>query len=35
MPDHQFTLGAHLLMWVFPLILLLLAVGLHLKREKR
>jgi hypothetical protein len=25
--EHHFTLGAHLLVWVFPLILVLTAIG--------
>ena len=32
MPDHQFALGAHLLFWVFPLCLTVLALILHFAR---
>ena len=30
MPDHGYSLGAHLLMWVFPLLLVLAAVTAHI-----
>jgi len=30
---HHFSLGAHLLLWVFPLILVILAVGVHFRRD--
>ena len=30
MDSHHFTVGAHLLLWVFPLGLVALAVALHL-----
>jgi hypothetical protein len=35
MPEFHFTLGAHLLGWVFPLFLVILAVTLHLLRGRR
>ena len=29
MVEQQFSWGAHLLMWVFPLLLVVTALGLH------
>ncbi len=33
--EHHLTLGAHLLLWVFPLAVTALAVGLHLAERRR
>lgn len=30
MDSHHLTVGAHLLLWAFPLVLVTLAVALHL-----
>ena len=35
MHDHSLTLGAHLLLWVFPLALLLLVVAENLLDGRR
>jgi len=35
MSDAGFTWGAHLLLWVFPLLLTLGAVAVHLRSRKR
>jgi len=34
MPDHGFSWGAHLLMWLFPLLLVGAAVAAHLWSER-
>lgn len=31
---HHFSLGAHLLLWVFPLALVILAVMFHFRRGR-
>jgi hypothetical protein len=33
--EHGFSLGAHLLLWVFPLALVFSAVALHLLSGRR
>ncbi len=35
MGETQLTLGAHLLLWVFPLLLCVAAVLAHLKGSRR
>jgi hypothetical protein len=35
MAEHQFSWGAHLLMWVFPLLLVVTALALHLLGGRR
>jgi hypothetical protein len=30
MAGHEYSWGAHLLMWVFPLLLAAFAVGIHI-----
>lgn len=35
MTEHHFSLGAHLLMWVFPLLLVVTALVLHLLGGRR
>ena len=35
MENHHLTVGAHLLLWVFPLVLVALAVTLHLLPARR
>jgi hypothetical protein len=34
MPDHGFSWGAHLLIWLFPLLLVGAAVAAHLLSER-
>jgi len=35
MPEHHFSWGAHLLLWVFPLLLVVTALALHLLGGRR
>jgi len=35
MDSHHLTVGAHLLLWVFPLLLVTVAVTLHLVPTRR
>ena len=35
MPEYHFSLGAHLLMWAFPLALVALALALHFSSSGR
>jgi hypothetical protein len=35
MAEHQFTIGAHLLLWLFPLVLVAAVLGLHVLGGRR
>ena len=35
MAEHSFSWGAHLLMWAFPLLLVVTALALHLLGGRR
>jgi|GEM_PF-2458897 len=35
MDSHHLTVGAHLLLWAFPLVLVILAVAVHLLPFRR